>query len=106
MEPGESITETIVREVQEETGLRVTLEALIGVYSDPLHIISYSNGEVRQQFSLCFHCKADISELMVSVESTDVRYFSLDELNTLQIHPAQRIRIQDYLDFQGLAFVR
>jgi hypothetical protein len=27
---------------------------IVGVYSDPGHVIAYSDGEVRQEFNLCF----------------------------------------------------
>ncbi|MFW9803795.1 MAG: NUDIX domain-containing protein [Candidatus Thorarchaeota archaeon] len=35
VEYGETVEEAAAREVLEETGLRVTLEAILGVYSDP-----------------------------------------------------------------------
>ena len=35
VDPGESVEEAAAREAFEETGLHVTLEALLGVYSDP-----------------------------------------------------------------------
>ena len=35
VEYGEKVEETAAREVLEETGVRVTLEAILGVYSDP-----------------------------------------------------------------------
>ena len=35
VEPGESVADATQREVQEETGYRVELGRLIGVYSDP-----------------------------------------------------------------------
>ena len=38
MEPGESIAETIVREVREETGIEARVEKVIGVYSNPRHV--------------------------------------------------------------------
>ena len=53
-EVGESVAETAVRETREETGIRVEVFGMVGVYSDPGHVIEYSDGEVRQQFSLCF----------------------------------------------------
>jgi ADP-ribose pyrophosphatase YjhB (NUDIX family) len=34
-EVGETITQTVVREVQEETGITVEVTGLIGIYSDP-----------------------------------------------------------------------
>jgi 8-oxo-dGTP pyrophosphatase MutT (NUDIX family) len=51
---GERIAETVVREVREETGLDVEMTGIVGVYSDPGHVIAYSDGDVRQEFNLCF----------------------------------------------------
>jgi ADP-ribose pyrophosphatase YjhB (NUDIX family) len=69
LEIGESIGETIVREVKEETGLEVVPKSIVGVYSNPKHVIAYSDGEVRQQFSLCFACTVTGGELQVRVKT-------------------------------------
>jgi 8-oxo-dGTP pyrophosphatase MutT (NUDIX family) len=45
------------REVREETGIDVEITGLSGIDSDPRHVIAYDDGEVRQEFSLCFHAK-------------------------------------------------
>ena len=50
-EIGESIAQTVVREVREETGVDVEVTGLVGIYTDPGHIIAFSDGEVRQEFS-------------------------------------------------------
>jgi ADP-ribose pyrophosphatase YjhB (NUDIX family) len=55
MELGESIEDCAVREVKEETGLEVEITALVRIYTNPNHVIEYTDGEVRQQFSLCYH---------------------------------------------------
>ena len=47
MELGESIVDTAVREVKEETGLDVEVTGLIGVYTNPHHVMAYTDGEVR-----------------------------------------------------------
>jgi ADP-ribose pyrophosphatase YjhB (NUDIX family) len=57
MEVGERIAATVVREVKEETGLKVEPETLVGIYSNPQHVVEYGDGEVRQQFSVCFDCR-------------------------------------------------
>ncbi len=53
MEMTDSLPGTAVREVREETGLDVEITGLVGTYSDPRHIIAYSDGEVRRQFNIC-----------------------------------------------------
>jgi 8-oxo-dGTP pyrophosphatase MutT (NUDIX family) len=106
VEPGESITQTIIREVREETGLQVKVVRLIGVYTDPEHIIKYSDGEVRQQFSICFECVPELGSIQVSDESHEVCFFSVDDIQKINIHPAQVIRIKDYLSNRESAFIR
>ena len=76
MDIGESIGETVVREVKEETGLDVKPEYIIGVYINPKHIIAFSDGEVRQQFSICFYCTIVGGEIRASEESYEVAFFS------------------------------
>ena len=98
MDIGESIGQAIVREVREETGLEVTPEDIVGVYSDPGHVFAYDDGEVRQQFSVCFVCKTVGGELQVSKESSEVAFFSPEEIEGLDMHESIRLRIQHYLE--------
>jgi ADP-ribose pyrophosphatase YjhB (NUDIX family) len=74
MDLGESIVETAVREVKEETGLDIEVTGLIGVYTNPRHVIAYTDGEVRQQFSLCFTTRLIGGDLRVDSESTDIAW--------------------------------
>src|SRR5579859_5997131 len=49
---GESMAEAAIRETREETGITCAVTGLVGIYTDPKHIILYtSNGEARQEFS-------------------------------------------------------
>jgi ADP-ribose pyrophosphatase YjhB (NUDIX family) len=97
MEIGESISATAVREVREETGLVVEPLYVVGIYSNPRHVVEYNDGEVRQQFSICFACRAMGGQISTSIESTDVRFFTPDEINELQMTVSIRRRIDDYL---------
>ena len=54
---GESIADAAVREVAEETGLTVEMTGSVGIYTDPGHVMAYDDGEVRQEFSVCFHAR-------------------------------------------------
>jgi 8-oxo-dGTP pyrophosphatase MutT (NUDIX family) len=96
-ELGESLRETVLREVREETGLAVEVEYVIAVYSDPEHVFAYDDGEVRQEFSVCVKCQATGGTLEVSSESHEVRWCAPGELENLPMHPRIRARIVDYL---------
>ncbi len=106
MEAGESISQTIIREVKEESGYDVKINKLIGIYTDPQHVIEYSDGEIRQQFSICFHCEVVSGNLTISDESKDVQFFDIYELNKLNIHEAQWVRIKDYLENKEYPFIK
>lgn len=96
MQPGETISQTIIREIKEESGFDTEIEALIGIYSDPNHIIEYSDGEIRQQFSICFHCRIIAGHLKISSESKELKFFDHVGIEFIDMHPAQRLRINDY----------
>ncbi|MFF1356939.1 NUDIX hydrolase [Streptomyces sp. NPDC058297] len=95
---GESIEQTVVREVDEETGISVVVEDIVGLYTDPQHVIAYDDGEVRQQFSICFHARPVGGSLRTSSESKEVRWVSPADLDSLDIHPSMRLRITHGLD--------
>lgn len=95
---GESIAQTVVREVEEETGISVVVESIVGLYTDPQHVMAYDDGEVRQQFSICFHARPVGGELRTSSESKEVRWVSPADLDELDIHPSMRLRITHGLD--------
>jgi len=97
MEIGETIGQCIVREVKEETGLDIEPTSLVGIYSDPKHVIEYSDGEVRQQFSVCFRARVVGGALVRSNESTDLRWVIPQELSALELQPSIAVRIEHAL---------
>jgi ADP-ribose pyrophosphatase YjhB (NUDIX family) len=98
LELGESISDCIVREVREETGLEVEVTGLVGIYTDPRHVIAYSDGEVRQQFNICLTARPLGGTLRGSDESTDHRHVDPSQLDGLAMHPTQRLRLAHFLD--------
>ncbi len=90
--------QTVVREVKEETGLDVEVTGLVGLYTDPRHVIAYTDGEVRQQFTLSFRCRLLGGELQKDSESLELRWVSQDELDLLRIHPSMRKRIDHFFE--------
>jgi len=105
MEAGESIGETVVREVKEETGLVVEPVSILGVYSNPRHVVEYGDGEVRQQFSICFVCKAAGGQLATSEESLEVGFFTPAEIESMPMHDSIRLRIRHYLERRPTAVI-
>ena len=84
--------------MREETGLEVEVERIVGIYSDPKHVFAYDDGEVRQEFSICFACRRISGDLDVSDESYEVRYFAPDAVTDLPMVDCIRLRITDFLD--------
>ena len=105
MELGESIVDTAVREVKEETGLDVEVTGLIGVYTNPHHVMAYTDGEVRQQFSLCFTTRLVGGDLFIDSESTDIAWTDPQDIPALTMHPSMRLRIQHYLDHRTAPYL-
>jgi ADP-ribose pyrophosphatase YjhB (NUDIX family) len=91
---GESIVDTTIREVREETGLSIEVVGLVGIYSDPGHVIAYDDGEVRQEFSVCFRARPVGGTLATSTESKRAEWIEPEQLGQLDIHPSVRLRIE------------
>jgi ADP-ribose pyrophosphatase YjhB (NUDIX family) len=98
IEIGENASDALIREVSEETGIDVEVTGIVGIYSDPRHVIAYDDGEVRQQFSLCFTARPTGGTLTNSSESREVRWVPVADIETLDMHPAQRLRIGHGVD--------
>ncbi|MFE6173711.1 NUDIX domain-containing protein [Streptomyces sp. NPDC056464] len=97
-EIGERIADTVVREVLEETGIEVAIVSIVGLYTDPEHVLAYDDGEVRQQFSICFRARPIGGSLRTSSESKEVRWVAPTDLGDLDIHPSMMLRIRHGLD--------
>ena len=92
---GESAPAAAVRETREETGIDVQVLGLVGVYTDPRHVMRYDDGEVRQQFSLCFRARRLGGDLRAQPSETkNVRWVPVGDVPTLDIHPSMRIRVE------------
>jgi ADP-ribose pyrophosphatase YjhB (NUDIX family) len=98
MDLGESIADAAIREVAEETGLRVEITGLVGIYTNPGHVMAYDDGEVRQEFSVCFHARPLGGALREDgTETKAANWLDVSELDALDIHPSMRTRINDAL---------
>ena len=62
-------------------------------------MIEYADGEVRQQFSICFACDVTGGRVLDRTdESLEVGFFTPDQIEALPMHPSIRLRITHYLE--------
>jgi len=95
---GESLTDAAVRETKEETGIDTEITGLVGIYTNPRHVIEYtSDGEVRQEFSIVLAARPTGGTPAPSNESSQVVWVAADMVPDLQMHPSMRQRIEHYL---------
>ena len=95
---GESVAGAAVREVAEETGVTVEVTGLVGIYSDPRHVMAYDDGEVRQQFSICLSARHVEGEPRPDgTEVRAARWVEPAEFAGLKMHSSMRSRIDDAL---------
>ena len=106
MEAGESAAEACAREVLEETGLVVRVGRLVGVYSTPHMIVEYAGGDRIQPLSLNFMAEPIGGELGLSEETTDVGYFTREEMKGMDVWEHHLQRIDDAFAGTDAAFVR
>ncbi len=95
MEAGESVTEACVREVFDETGLRVQVKRLISVYTSPHVLLKYPDGNKWQIVVLHFEAEILDGELVLSEETTKLGFFSQSESLALPMNMLDRKRVSD-----------
>ncbi|MFD0851175.1 NUDIX domain-containing protein [Actinomadura adrarensis] len=96
---GESVTQAAVRETKEETGIDCEITGLVGIYSDPKHLIHYtSNDEVRQEFSILLTARPVGGVPTPSDESREVHWMEPAHIRALKLDRSMRLRLDHYLE--------
>jgi ADP-ribose pyrophosphatase YjhB (NUDIX family) len=106
LDPGESAAEACAREMFEETGLRVHVTHLIGIYSSPDWLVEYPDGNRVQIVAVNFEVELDGGDLSVTSEVSQFGYFSLEEIKDLDLMNNHRQRIEDAFAGKDSAFIR
>jgi mutator protein MutT len=99
IEVGESASEAVVREVAEEAGVTIELQDILGVYSDPGHVLEYPDGHVHQQVAICFraHAESGSDPVPDQCETIAAAWHAPLDAVSLAMHESMRRRLSDAL---------
>ncbi|KAB2389650.1 MULTISPECIES: NUDIX hydrolase [Bacillus cereus group] len=86
IEPGETPEEAVIREVWEETGLKVQVKKQKGVFGGEEFRYTYANGDKVEYIVVVFECEVTSGKLKsIDGESLKLQYFSFSEKPTLAL---------------------
>lgn len=95
----ESTLQGMIREIYEELGVRVQPEQLIklGVYGEPGRVAAFQDGSIWRMVIVVYALNWEQEpKLRVSSESKELRFFSKEELKSIQIAVTHEDIIQDW----------
>lgn len=95
----ESLEDCIKREVLEETGLHVSIDQIIGTYTNPDIKIAYNDGEVRREFTIVYYAIAESYSVQIDDESCEYKWVSPQDALNVELAESQSVRIKDALKF-------
>jgi 8-oxo-dGTP pyrophosphatase MutT (NUDIX family) len=96
---GETAEEAAVRETAEEAGMQVVVTGLVGLFTDPGHVVRASGGEVRQQFALVLRARAVAGVPREDQrETSEAAWVPVGDLPGLVMEPPVRIWVEHALD--------
>jgi ADP-ribose pyrophosphatase YjhB (NUDIX family) len=106
IESGETVSEGCEREVLEETGLRVHVVRLTGIYSDPHQVVVYPDDTHTHIVVINFEVELVSGEPGLSSETTGVDWFLVGEASEMDLFHGHAQHIRDALAGREGAFIR
>lgn len=88
---GERVEDAAVREMEEETGLKVKPKEILGVYSD------IERDTRWHSVSTCFVCDIVSGKERISREAKEIKWIDLNELDTKEIGFDHKKMLKDYI---------
>lgn len=99
IDPGERPEEAIRRECREEAAVAIEITSLAGVFAGPEYRTTYANGDEAGFVTTVYDATIAAGEPRPGDDEVqDVGWFSLDEIETLEMGPATRATINAVSD--------
>ncbi len=95
VEYGETCEQAVVREVEEETGLKVAVKGLPGVYSDP------SRDPRGHTIGICYMAEMMGGELRAGSDASYAHFFSIEDVRRMELAFDHSRIVEDYLKRKG-----
>lgn len=107
VENGEDLIEALSREVLEESGIKIHVKNLAGVYSNTKSYIGWDNKTIiPTKVIFDFIATAIGGSLTISEESVEVGWFQKDVVIDMIREPWLRDRAKNMMEFQGEVLYR
>lgn len=107
VENGEDLIEAVSREVLEESGIKIHVKTLVGVYSNTKSYIGWDNKTIiPTKVIFDFIATAIGGSLTISEESVEVGWFHKDVVINMIREPWLRDRAKNMIEFQGEVLYR
>jgi 8-oxo-dGTP pyrophosphatase MutT (NUDIX family) len=105
-EVGESIQQTLQREIKEELGLDLVAGPLIAVYSHPKWTIEFPDQSRLQQLIFFFAMEGEISPIKIQTsELTAYKFFAAEEIPSDTFECCKQ-KVLDWTEFQWKTLLR
>ncbi len=106
IEPDETVFECLEREILEETGWKIEVLSLLGIYSSPsTQTHTYPDGNVVQFVALVFEARALKRIQEIDSESLEIRFFNAQNLPE-KLHSNNLEMISDAFSSLPRSFIR
>lgn len=87
VEPGEEPGEAVLREVMEETGAKIRVRGIVGVYGGEPMMVEYPNGDRVGYITTAYECEL-LSEAQPDMEELlELGWFERTQIGTLPRRP-------------------
>lgn len=94
----ESLEQCLKREILEETGIEIFKYKFIDILDDPSRIVQYPDGNILRIITVLYSCEVDnVANLAISDESLDLQFFSIDEINKIDIVETHKHIVDEYI---------